>query len=81
MRRRYTRCHLNNDPAAEIRYSAAGIIKYSRLRLPSDDDVYFTRRPSGDERDVNSQSSRDEQCVVAPDLQAGFAWKLNRDSS
>jgi len=37
VRRRCGRCHLKNDPAAGISYSAAGLIKYSRVRMPPHD--------------------------------------------
>ena len=45
MRRRSRRCHLSNIPAAETSYSAAGLIKYSRVRVPSDDYGFDNLRP------------------------------------
>jgi len=41
VRRRSRRCHLSNDPAAGITYSAAGLIKYSRARVLPHDYPYF----------------------------------------
>ena len=41
MRRRCGRCHLKIDPAAGISYSAAGLIKYSRVRVPPHDYPYL----------------------------------------
>jgi hypothetical protein len=45
MRRRYSRCHLHNDPAAEISYSEAGLIKFSRVRPLHNDDHFTNRLP------------------------------------
>jgi len=47
VRRRGRRCHLNNHPAAEISYSAAGLIKYSRVRVPPYDYPYFDEARPG----------------------------------
>jgi len=62
MRRRSRGCHLIHGPAAETSYSAAGLIKYSRARVPSHDGF----APSGHDPNANSHGLLDGQRTIGP---------------
>jgi len=65
VRRRYGRCHLNHDPAAGVSYSAAGLIKYSRVRVPPHDYPHLA-----DARFGMIETSTPTHCLKADSIPA-----------